>query len=826
MDAACRGLEGLVPETSDKDQRHGLIQIKRDLFNGRVPKHEVIESVRSIIGADIAKKLSEAVAGIERLGRLNEAGLHAHAADVLADAATLRRAALLPNLRAALLASSPSLFQSLRKIEKGAQPRSKDWTNLHLAISNFLTRTTLKTSPKSSLTLVALGDWDVRGAREVEFALEDVAIQRDVRLRHSIMERIFRPLVSNAAVLSPDAAIMANPTIGVENGQVEWQRIAYSEGAEMETYGIAANTNRIRAKPSMLAVLTDLISTNASWSLATYSDHLLSRFRLRSTTEVRALVARLLALDLLVLKTDVPAQCDPLLWARAVLGSMEPSAASALAERLDQVAAAKAAVCSVDPPKEAGRAMERTLDELAIATTAPMRSKRFRPVFYEDCMISSPSTALSTDAIEAFELDLINLMRLLPLLRGFGWASAWLTQRFVTMFGAGGRCGDVVAFLAEAAELLNATGDGDPELPPWQTGSVPDDEDARALDATSSAFNEALRGHVAGSETWEIPLALVDRFNGEVPATYRKRARSHCINGQFAVIDGHLRLVVNSVYPGNARMTSRFLKSGGRVADYIKHLAPGIPVAIPGVFGFNANRHPRLCDRELVIPPYENDYAETLKISLNQCTLRHDIERNQIVLEDADRIRLSPYYFGILNSWTLPPIHRVLDWMNGASDLPFSIADAVFSRDRPPVVPDLFVRPRLCMGNLVLARRSVSIAKSLLPDAALSDAAFYYALRDVWDQQDLPAICFFQASSFWLSQTDDAARPHKTRKPMYLDIDNVWLVKSFQRSLRKINGHVSITEALPAPGDTPVTIAGRRHASEITIELGLKEADV
>ena len=832
VDAACRRLERLIPETDDKNRRRNLIQVRRDLFNGRIPKQAVLESVLSQSDVNTAEQLNDVVTGTEYLGKLEESGLQAHAADLKADAAVLRRAAMLPNLRAALLASSPSLFQALRKLEAGAQLRNKDWANLHLAISSFLTRSTLKTSPKSSLTLVALGSWGGRGAHEIEFALNDVVIRRDVRLRHSIIERIFRPLAANAAMLSPDAMVFANPTIDVKDGQVAWQRIAFSEGSAMETYGIAATTNLLRPKPDLHAILDDLASMDGSWSLGAYSDHIRSRFRLSSILEAEALVARLMVLDLLVLKNDVPAQSDRLLWARSIVNSLKTSISNEMAERLDRLEVARMAVCKREAPMEAGRAVERALDELAIATTAPLRSERFRPVFYEDCMISSPSIVLSTRAIESLESDLLDLMRLLPLLRGYGWASAWLTRRFVTTFGVGGRCEDAVSFLSGAAELLAAAGDGvsaggdEAKLPPWQTGSVPDDTDALALDAVSRAFGDSLAAHVATSGSWTIPKSLVDRFYREIPATYRNRARSHCINGQFATFAGTRKFVVNSVYPGNARMTSRFLETGGRVADYIEALAPGVPVAISGMFGFNANRHPKLCDRELAIPPYESDYADTQKISLDRCTLRHDTAHNQIILEDADGVRLSPYYFGILNSWTLPPIHRVLDWMNGASDLPFSIADAVFSRDRPEVPPEIFVRPRLTMGDMVLARKSFSIAKSALPDPALSDAAFYFALRDAWERHDLPAVSFFQASNFWQSHADGSARPHKTRKPMYLDIENVWFVKSFQRSLRKITGHVGITEALPVPGDTPVTITGRRHASEITIELGMKEVDV
>jgi len=136
------------------------------------------------------------------------------------------------------------------------------------------------------------------------------------------------------------------------------------------------------------------------------------------------------------------------------------------------------------------------------------------------------------------------------------------------------------------------------------------------------------------------------------------------------------------------------------------------------------------------------------------------------------------------------------------------------------------VRPRLSLGRLVLARRMHLIALEALPDPTTSDLAFHVALRDAWRAHGLPGQVFFQASNTQRQRADGDPRPVKARKPMYLDLDSVWLVKAFQRALRNMRGHVSLTEVLPAPGDTPVSIGGEPHTAEITFELGVREADV
>jgi hypothetical protein len=826
-EGVCARLEATVAGSDDRMLVRRLIQLKRDLFNTRLPPPSLVEGLASCLDEELRGRVADLVRAIDSLRALENAHVSSYEADLETEAAALCRAAALPNLRAALRASSLSLHRAICKVEDGGELRRKDRANLYLGLSGFLTRSTLKTSPKSSLTLVVLGTWGEGGAADVALALDDIVIRRDVRLRDSVVERVLRPVLATAALLAPHAIVIANPTIRIVDAQVEWQRIAWSEPPDSQTFGIAATTNRVRLTSGLLAIVTDLASSpHRSWTLGDYADHLHTRFNRGSDDRIAALLDRLMSLDLLILRDGVPAQGDPLAWARSVAASLRPPLADAVAARVDRLDAAQRALATPDAPADAAEAIERALDDLAAATTAPVRAEQLRPVYHEDCIIASPAIRLGPDAIGELRPDLVDLLMLLPLLRGFGWAGAWLTRHFVARFGVGGCCDDPVDFLAATAELMVSPGADASALPPWQTGSVPDAADAVALDAVSASFADALRDHNTGAGAWTIPAALIHRFYARIPATYRRRARSHCINGQFLTGSDAGRLVVNAVYPGNARMTSRFLEQGDAVSAYIARLIPGRPVAIPGVFGFNANRHPRLCDAEVAISPYPTDFADTAIFPIDACRLRHDPRRNQLVLEDANGGRLSPFYFGILNSWALPPVHRVLDWTNGGSDLPFSIGSGVFARERPAAPPPVYVRPRLTLGKLVLARRMHVVAVDALPDPTLADAAFHAALRNVWHAHELPAQAFFQASNAHQQRIEGDIRPAKTRKPMYLDTDSVWLVKAFQRSLRTLRGNVSITEVLPAPGDTPVTIAGAAHTSEMTIELGLRESDV
>ncbi|MDV3456058.1 hypothetical protein RZN05_03620 [Sphingomonas sp. HF-S4] len=809
--AACALIEAAVAQTDERTRIRNLLQLKRDLFNLRLPQPSLLTSLGPYID-EITRGPIEAVT---ELAALEDARTCAYQGDLDVEAAVLRGAAVLPNLRAALRASSPPLDQAIRKLEAGETPRRKDMANLYLGLSSFLTRATLKTSPKSSLTLVALGTWDQQGGADtLALALNDIAVRRDVRLRESVIERALRPLLASASRLASHTIVTANPTILIVGELAEWQRIAWSETPESETFGIAATTNRVRLAPGLLGIVRDLASAPMPRTLVDYAGHLRTHFDIGEAERIDALIERLVSLDLLVLRNENPQQGEILDRARSVAASLRRPLADEIAKRLDELAAARPAM------------VEPVLDELLSEAGASVRAAQMRPILHEDCVIESPAIRLHRNAVGDLRTDLADLLMLLPLLRGYSWASAWVTRHFVAQFGTGGQCRDPIAFLTATAELMAAPSEDPSAAPPWHSDTVPDDPDALALDTVSSDFADALRDRNAGTEDWTIPGHLVRRFFERIPASYRRRARSHCINGQFLMQAGARHFLVNAVYPGNARMTSRFLDHGDAVSAYLDDLAPGRTIAIPGVFGFNANRHPRLCDSEISIPLYPADFAGTDHVPVHACRLRHDPRRNQLVLEGPAGERLNPYYFGILNSWALPPVHRLLDWTNGATDLPFSIGSGVFARERGPARQQIQTRPRLRLGKLVLARRTHRIAIEALPDPTMSDLAFYVALRDTWRTHDLPPKAFFHASNTQSSRPDGDPRPVKARKPMYLDIDSVWLVKAFQRALRNMRGHVSITEVLPEPGDTPVSISGEPHTAEITIELGVREADV
>lgn len=821
---ACVAIEAVVPTLLDATVKRSLISIKRDLFNGRAPRVGLLDTVRPVLDVETKTALDEVGICTDRYADAENLLLDAYDADVAQGSAALRRASERHNLRSALISASPSLIHSLNKLESGQSLRRKDWTNLHLALAGFVTRAAAKTSPRSSFTLVALGTWDSNGEKIPCFEIDQPILSRKVRIRHSILERLLLPLTRDVERLLSEAPICVNHTAKIVGEVIQWQRIAYSESPEMETLGIISTTNRINLPPALVKTLIDF-GIGTQLRLSDCRKALSREADVKSQEASDRLLQKLLGLEILVLDDQRPSQGDKLVWASRLARWMQPEIAEAITAGVDNLSQSINAIAATGPQIESRCTIERELDLLAEKVGATTRVADVKPSFYEDCTIAAPSIRMREEALSEIWDDLDSLLSLLPLLRGYGWAGAWLTSRFVGQFGVGGRCDDPQTFLSGTAEALAVAGGGSDGAPPWQTGTVPDDPEAHEQDAVSARFAAALREHNSGEAEWDVPTSLVAKFYAMLPLSYRRRSRSHCVNGQLVSTGGGFRFILNSVYPGNGRMTSRFLEAGDAASSYVRSISPGEPVAIPGVFGFNANVHPQLCMRELVIPPFPVDYTTTDKIVLAECSLRHDPKINRVVLDGPDGQLLTPYYFGILNSWALPPIHRALDWMSGASDLPFSVPDAIVSRDRPADPPVTWGRPRINLGSITLGRRSWSIAKKALPDPTLEDVAFFVALRTAWSDLQLPRTAFFHASNFWSARDPGSSRPNKARKPMYLDIDNVWLVKAFAKTLRSMSGYIVIAECLPEPDDTPVRVNGKTHAAEITVELGLSQAD-
>ena len=374
-------------------------------------------------------------------------------------------------------------------------------------------------------------------------------------------------------------------------------------------------------------------------------------------------------------------------------------------------------------------------------------------------------------------------------------------DRFVARYGTGGRCDSVADFAVEHADL-------------WREAAlVGTDGTVRAGAGPELAALGALRARAAAAAdpgTDEVRLGddLVDAVAAGLPGWLRGRPVSYGVFAQ-PIAGG---LVVNQVYGGWGRFTSRFLPyldpaAAGAVARQVRdNLAR--PAQIRPVGGFNANLHPLLTADEVAERPLP------ATIRPEDLELAHE--------EDTDQLRLrhrgepvDVLYLGFLVPVAMPErlVPMLNDLGSGLVDLASALAPA---RAVPAPHGTVSVRPRLRHRGIVLARRrwrldAVAAAAWQAELDADRDAPVRVAAR--WRAAlDLPEHVYVSgpggtggadlaALLAWADQP----------KPQYVDLGSALHTRGLARLLGRYGPGLMVEEALPEP-------APRRRAVEFVVE--------
>jgi hypothetical protein len=830
--SVCGLLEQAHPRLASREAANALLRVKRDFYNLRLPPPKALERLLPCL-ADAERATVEAMAAaIEGVAAAQAAAEHAYHEETQFTFRELARRFSDHNLRDALQRSNPFLAEKLDRLHAGEAMSMRDTLSLTMALFSYLHRAALKTSPRSSLTVVATGTWATHADSDGDpLALPAWTLERTITARFGLIERLFQPLLHDAGALGGDARLRLNATARLDGETLVWRRALKTDPVEQETYGTGEATAKVQVNRGLDLLLRALNDGGPDGlPLSALTEALKQGLSEDQRPAIPRLLQSGLTHDIVDASPALAEQVDRLVWAKAALRQLDARRAAPLASALARFEKALEAcrAAAGDAILPAYRELEDAFGGLAVAAGSPIGIEAARPIVHEDCTVDAPSLKLAARDLGKAGEDLPWLLHMLPLLRGYGWPQLWLTARFLEEFGASGRCDDPEAFFLAAADQLEppgkkAPGDGERV----QLGRPPDHPAAVEADRVAQSFAAAVLAANRGREEWDVPHGLIREHYAALPETLRRRARSHSINAQpLGGADGG-GMVINAVYPGNARMMARFLKDGtggqGDVRAYLEQLAGGRYAAIPGVFGFNANAHLPLADSELSLPPRRPDYDAGATLPLDRLHLAYDAAQDRLVLRDCDGTKIEAFYFGILNSQALPPVHRMLDWMSGSVNSLFSIAGA-FPARRVDEATGLIVQPRMRLGSLVLARSARTAPVALLPDPRASDYRFFVELQAFCARYGIARQTFFR---FHGGEGGDARaegnpRAPKWRKPMFLDVTNPLAVRTLQRALRRHQGTIEFAETLPGPDAARVTVNGAPHVAELSFEMGFR----
>ncbi len=830
--ALCAALERVVHGGTDRDLTRTALNVKRAIFNLRASKAGDIQALAALVDAATIEEMVRFDAAARELATLDQRVLQAYEAEIDETSARLADLWQLPRLRDAISYTNPGLFREFEGFARpgGKPPSRKTARKLQNAFAQYLARCSTKTSPLSTFTVMHVGRWSDRleGDWSLDYAPE---LDRRIALKGALMRQILAPLLGNFDAASQLFALVLNPSLELKDGRARFRTVNEGNTKSGRSWGTGEAAAEITSNAAIACLHhvfaqrhfepiheRDLVT--AMCALAPKLQPAMVRDLLRKLYDLRVLLPDAQAFE----------QADPLAWTSGLLKELPGDTGSAARTHLAQVREALEEFKIAAPERRAVLvgAVESEIGALCDVLGAPREAAANGAAFFENCYLPHVRGALGPRALEPFADDLHLLLSLAPVLGFTQQARCDMADFFLAEFGADGVCDAPQEFIRrfdEVYALGSLTHAPDPAR--RATPSAVSEGFAQAR----KAFNDLVTPLLREQADVQLDRGALQDIVQQLPESVRRRGSSQSYLGQIARREGRPLLVVNQVFGGRSSLMSRFLEvlspaDVREVHDYLASTSEaGVFAELPGVFGFNANQHPRMADNELVVPPFAPNWEETRKLEIGRMRLVYDAREHMVRFRTEDGQDIDLWYHGFLMPMLLPRVQRVLaiaytEGLNSFATFPMMESGLMNGEDIAYV-------PRISLGDVVLGRRTWVIPAARQPDAELDDPEFFVAVQ-AWRKaaglpnevflRGLPALAPEAKVGTGLNFNWDAV-DFKDLKPFHVRFDSPQLVRLMRRTLKRNSFTIIASEVLPALDDQHVTVQGQPHVSELQFEL-------
>lgn len=839
-------LAAAIGSLSDDSLRRSVVNLRRKVFNNRLPGDlSAALRVATELGGATGVALEQWLQARQQLADATTRGSQILAEELHATRSELRRLAVNPRLRCGILLASPSLEHFLDSYLTADPDRlTKRQRRVERSVLEYLYRTAGKTSPFSTFTGLALGQFSDAPVDAAQPIAIDETWSHHPRLNIAVLNRIAELLIDNPT-LRADL-----PVSLVSGWRDDLDRIRYVRREVTAADGGTA--------VSFDAVRESLFFLRHGGSL----DRMLAAFQRTPSLRYGDLVA-----DLAAGTESSPEQYDRYLSVLLRLGLLRVSGLAVHVHGREPLRDFQRAVVELgtDWASELSGRLDRPIELLAGYPSADLAGRR-QLVGELRAELSAVQEHLGADEPTVPQTllyeDARASGRILPG-PGPDWAAAIggslravagmtpafdvsLPQRlmlksfFLARFGRGGRCTDVLKLVYDFQEEIydqylqvsmrsqrfNQDGDYVP-LENWL-----DSPEITALDRARQEFRDRMLALTnAGADADEVVLDedAAAAVTGELkPVRFGIRPQCHFVQPVWSA--GEPLAVLNRSWGGVSFLFSRFthcfddVDLTGRLRAATRELEPDGAVFAEVTGGFattNLNLHGRLCDYEVVSPGEVSTAPPDSQLRLADLALEHDVASDRLVLRSiVDGREVIPLYFGYLVPMALPEVARTLLLLSPASQATLDVWGGVPARVSPGGVQ---TRPRVRHGSVVLSRRSWTVPADSLPHAAPteSDADWFLSWRRWRATHDVPRQVFATVQAPGGDGPDAGPNWFGRAKPHYVDLDSQLSLRVFDRMIAEPGATVVLHEVLPAEQQTFTASRGGRHVTELVIETSL-----
>lgn len=813
-----QALYDVVGGVEDRAVRGRLVTLRRCVFQARPPRPGVLDDgVWAVLPADLASR----IAAWERRLAQQEA-LRARAEATCEAESVEKRLALADAVsddwfQQGLILASPDLYAELVKW-LAASPGARSDDQLEASLAKYLGRAAAKTTPYSTFTSLAEGGWTPAGPSPVRCAgawTRRSAVEPAMR----IALQLCRELASWSEVKS-HVRLRVNPSVAQEGALLRFlsrrSGEAVVEVAVTPTLRRVLEVIRVAPDPSyaqVAAALAALDSTSGTAEVAAYLDHLVDVGLLEAQLDVADQ-----SLDHLGELSDALADCT----------GQRVDAVRELLERLRAQLAgladgsrAQERFASIGAVDGTLHALYAQLDWTRQGVDVPAKNAVF-----EDTVVAGLDYRFALPDW-AGVLDDLRLLAGLSGLYDRNLAPRLALAAFVAdRYGPG----STVSFLewcravcdegrrpgADLGTILNQ---------PWLVTTAGLD----TLDRIKQ-LRRQITAHVRTAPVDQAGIRQLDRralsdLVAALPEFVQPRD-SVAFYGQPMIRNGKPHFVLNNTDAGFRRAHGRLRRSAARAhgPTVWAHPTPGLPADsgvvyadVATIAGSNLNLRLSQAPYEITYPGSVSNRPAAEQISFGDLDVVHDATTDRLRLVWRSRAALVvPLHLGILVDWALPWTYRLLMQAFGVSTfcgLPQRLSGLSF------LTPGQGVRwvPRLCLGNVVIARATWVVGSGEAPLREKSESALSHLIRMTrWlREHGIPRQCFVRAGTAERATISLG----KNRKPCYVDFSSQVFLRVFAQIAARPDLMLVFQEVLPTDDDLLVTDGNAGYASECVFEL-------
>lgn len=811
-----QALHDVIGAVDDRAMRRRLLALRRCVYQARAPRSGVLDDgLRAVLPAELAARIATWERDLTQQDALRVRAEATCQAESLDKRWVLAEVASDDWFQQGLVLASPDLSAELTKW-LAAGPEARPDGALEASLAKYVGRAAAKTTPYSTFTSLAEGRWRLAGLDPVRCNAAWArcgAVEPAVR----IALRLRRELASWPELRS-QVRLRVNPSLTRVGALLRFLTRPHSDEAVVEA-SVTPTLQRVlevicaAPDPSYSRIAAALASQDPAADIAevaTYLDHLVEIGLLEAQLDVADQ-----SLDHLRELSDVLAGCAGLRVAvlRRLLERLRAQLAR-LAEG-EQAPQRRASARAVD---ETLRALSTQLDWTRRGVDLPANNAVF-----EDTVVAGLDYRFALSDWDGV-LDELRLLAGLSGLYDRNLAPRLALADFTDVhYGPSARVDFLEWYRAVSYEQRRPGADlGTILTQPWlaKTGGLD------ALDRIKQ-LRRQIAGLVRQAPVDQAGIRRLDRgalrdWIAVLPE-FMQPHESVAFYGQPMIRNGTPHLVLNNTDAGFRRAHARLRRFAARAHGDVQ-LTVGLPAGsgviyadVATIAGSNLNLRCSPAPYEIAYPGSVSNRPEAEQIRLSDLDVVHDATTGGLQLVWRSRaVQVVPLHLGTLVDWALPGAYRLLMQAFGVSTfcgLPQRLSGLSF------LIHGQGVRsvPRLCLGNVVIARATWLVPSNEAPRRQKSEPALSHLIRVTrWlREHGIPPQCFVRAALPF----GDPRSLGKNRKPCYVDFSNQVFLGVFAQIAAAPDRMLVLQEVLPTEDDLLVTDGNAAYASECVFEF-------